>query len=625
MTNEAMASSKAWPFVEARQLLKRIESSHEGKDRIVFQTGYGPSGLPHIGTFGEVARTHMVRHAFELISGRPTQLICFSDDLDGFRKVPENVPNRDSMSEDLGLPLSRVRDPFQTHESFAAHNNERLISFLDRFGFDYEFYSSAACYREGMFDDMLMRVLERFDRVMEIMLPSLGGITTERKESYSPFLPISPKSGHVLQVPTLERNPSKGTIVYQEPDGEKIEIEVTGGKVKLQWKPDWAMRWAALGIDYEMYGKDLIPSAELAAKICRALECRPPAGMAYELFLDESGQKISKSKGTGGVTVEDWLRYASAESLSLFMYQKPRTAKRLFADIIPKTVDEYHQHLRSYPQQDETAQLNNPVWHIHRGRPPSSTMSIPYGMLLNLVSAASSDSKEVLWGFIQKYAPGASASSHPDLAASLEGIIHYFHHHILPKRQFRLPNRIERAALFELRCRLWFWNGTIEDDSIQTLIYALGRKYQFEPMKDWFKAIYQVLFGTSQGPRMGGFVTLYGLPETASLIARRTAESRSLECEDITLPLLLILNRQKNGQASLRQLREELQKFLSEESDQTIDESDNMTNQHPLIDDVLSQIDTSKGICGQGDAKQITSGDLGLRITKQGRESIDLS
>ena len=331
---KAAMESKAWPFAEARRLLKRIEASGSQKDRVVFQTGYGPSGLPHIGTFGEVARTSMVQHAFETISDVPTKLICFSDDMDGFRKVPLNVPHRERLEEQLNLPLSRVSDPFGTHESFAAHNNARLCSFLDAFGFDYEFLSSTECYRGGRFDEMLLAALERFDEIMSIMLPSLGGMSEGRRESYSPFLPVSPKTGHVLQTPTLERNESKGTIVYAEPNGERIEIPVTGGHTKLQWKPDWAMRWAALGVDYEMYGKDLIPSADLGKRICRALGHAPPSGMAFELFLDESGQKISKSKGVGGVSVEEWLSYATPESLSSFMYQKPRTAKR---GCIPKS------------------------------------------------------------------------------------------------------------------------------------------------------------------------------------------------------------------------------------------------------------------------------------------------
>ncbi|MEO0682548.1 MAG: lysine--tRNA ligase, partial [Pseudomonadota bacterium] len=380
---DAALASKAWPFEEARKLLKRVEKG-PAKDHVLFETGYGPSGLPHIGTFGEVARTTMVRRAFEAISDIPTRLICFSDDMDGLRKAPGNVPNRQMLEEDLHLPLTVVRDPFGTHDSFGAHNNARLNAFLDGFGFEYEFASSTEYYRSGRFDEMLLIALDRFDRIMEIMLPTLG---EERRATYSPFLPVSPKTGHVLQVPTLERNVSAGTIVYEEPDGERLEVPVTGGHVKMQWKPDWAMRWAALGVDYEMSGKDLIDSVTQATKICRALGRPSPETYTYELFLDGEGQKISKSKGNG-LSIEEWLEYATPESLSYFMFQKPRTAKRLHWDVIPKAMDEYVQQLRAYPAQDAAKQAANPIRHIHRGQAPADDMVVSYSMLLNLASAA---------------------------------------------------------------------------------------------------------------------------------------------------------------------------------------------------------------------------------------------
>ncbi|MEM9784504.1 MAG: lysine--tRNA ligase, partial [Pseudomonadota bacterium] len=373
---EAAHEARAWPFEEARKVLKRLGGKDPAKGYVLFETGYGPSGLPHLGTFGEVARTSMVRRAFEAMSDIPTKLICFSDDMDGLRKVPGNVPNREALAEDLNLPLTTVRDPFGTHDSFGAHNNARLMSFLDHFGFDYDFASSTEYYRAGRFDEMLLVALERFDKIMAIMLPTLG---EERRATYSPFLPVSPKTGHVLQVPTLERNVAKGTIVYQEPDGERIELPVTGGHVKMQWKPDWAMRWAALGVDYEMSGKDLIDSVTQSSKICRALGRPAPEGFSYELFLDAEGQKISKSKGNG-LAIQEWLAYANPESLSLFMFQKPKTAKRLHWDVIPKTVDEYHQHLRAYTEQPLDKRLGNPAWHIHGGRPPESQMAVPFSM-----------------------------------------------------------------------------------------------------------------------------------------------------------------------------------------------------------------------------------------------------
>ncbi len=516
---DAAMKSKAWPFEEARKLVKRYAKGAPDKGYVLFETGYGPSGLPHIGTFGEVARTTMVRQAFEILSDIPTKLICFSDDMDGLRKVPGNVPNKDELAKDLNLPLTQVRDPFGCHDSFGAHNNAQLQAFLDQFGFDYDFASSTEYYTSGRFDAMLLTVLERFDAVMAIMLPTLRA---ERQASYSPFLPISPKTGHVLQVPTLARDVEKGTITYREPDGEVVEVPVTGGHVKMQWKPDWAMRWAALGVDYEMSGKDLIDSVTQAAKICRALGRPKPETLTYELFNDEGGQKISKSKGNG-LSMEEWLTYAAPESLSLFMYQKPKTAKRLYFDVIPKAVDEYHQHLRAFAGQDMAARLNNPVWHIHNGKPPKSNMVVPFAMLLNLASVASAKDKDGLWGFIKRYAPEAAPESHPDLDAAAGFALCYFNDFVAPKRVFRKADEKERAALVDLAERLRNWDGGQDAEVLQSAVFAIGKAHRFDPLRDWFKAIYEVLLGASQGPRFGGFIALYGVEETARLIDRALA------------------------------------------------------------------------------------------------------
>ncbi len=513
--HDAALSSKAWPFEEARRLLKRYEGKVPAKGYVLFQTGYGPSGLPHIGTFQEVARTTMVRHAFEQLSDIPTKLICFSDDMDGFRKVPTNLPMQEQLKEDLHLPLTKVRDPFGTHEGFAQHNNARLRAFLDQYGFDYDFASSTEYYTSGRFDEMLIVALERFEAIMEIMLPTLGA---ERRATYSPFLPISPKTGHVLQVPTLERNLSKGTIVYEEPNGEKVEIPVTGGHTKMQWKPDWALRWAALGVDYEMSGKDLIDSVTQATKICRALTERPPESFTYELYNDEHGQKISKSKGNG-LSMEEWLTYAAPESLQYFMYQKPKTAKRLYFDVIPKAVDEYHQQLRAYPDQETKAQLNNPVYHVHGGKVPESNMVVPFAMLLNLASVAGAEEKEQLWGFIKRYAPDASAETHPDLDAAAGYAVRYYNDVVKPTKQYRSPSELEREALVELRDKLKTWRVGLDVEELQSLVFSVGRE-RFDPLRDWFKALYEVLLGASQGPRFGGFIALYGVEETIELIDR---------------------------------------------------------------------------------------------------------
>jgi lysyl-tRNA synthetase class 1 len=514
---EAISASKTWPFEEARRLLPRI--AKRAKDRpMLFETGYGPSGLPHIGTFGEVARTTMVRHAFEVLAGHATRLICFSDDMDGLRKVPDNVPNKDMMALHLNKPLSRVPDPFSNeYPSFAAHNNMRLRRFLDRFGFEYEFYSATECYASGMFDDTLMRMLAAYDKVMDIILPTLG---PDRRATYSPFLPISPSTGKVLQVPMIERHPKKGTIVYIDPEsGEKHESPVTGGAVKCQWKADWAMRWTALGIDYEMAGKDLTDSVTLSSKICRALGGTPPESFIYELFLDEKGEKISKSRGNG-LTMDEWLTYATPESLSLFMYQKPKTAKKLYFDVIPKCVDEYLNYVGGYAGEAETARVNNPVWHIHGGYPPEADLPISFALLLNLVSASNAHDKDVLWGFIKRYAPDADPAGHPELDRLVGYAIAYFDDFVKPAKQFRPATEKERAAMAELYERLAGLPKGAKGDDIQTLVYEIGKAHTFDPLRDWFQALYEVLLGQSQGPRFGPFVELYGIAETRELIAR---------------------------------------------------------------------------------------------------------
>ena len=527
--------ARAWPFEEARRLIKRLDAQKGATDRpAIFETGYGPSGLPHIGTFGEVARTTMVRHAFEVLTEgrRKTRLVCFSDDMDGLRKVPDNVPNKDMLAAYIGKPLTSVPDPFSNeHPSFAAHNNARLRRFLDRFGFEYEFLSATECYKAGMLDATLLRMLEVYDKVMDIILPTLG---PERRATYSPFLPVSPTSGKVLQVPMIERDAKKGTIVYLDPDtGKKVETSVTGGAVKCQWKADWALRWTALGVDYEMCGKDLIDSVTLSSKICRALGGTPPENFIYELFLDDAGGKISKSKGNG-LTVDEWLTYASPESLSLFMYQKPKAAKRLYFDVIPRTVDEYLQFLAAYPRQDAKGKLDNPVWHIHAGAPPTAELPITFALLLNLVAASNAHSKDVLWGFIRRHAPDAGPQSHPLLDRLAGYAVRYYEDFVKPQKKFRLPDEVETAALRALSENLANAGPKPTAEELQGILYDVGRaipRYQdphakgASPAKPgvssaWFNAIYAVLLGEEKGPRFGSFIELYGVDETRALIER---------------------------------------------------------------------------------------------------------
>jgi lysyl-tRNA synthetase class 1 len=531
---DAAMTAKAWPFEEARALLKRVQAA--GKSEVVFETGYGPSGLPHIGTFGEVLRTTMVRRAFQAISDIPTRLICFSDDLDGMRKVPGNVPQQDMMAEHLHMPLTAVPDPFGTHDSFGDHNNAMLRRFLDTFGFEYEFYSARDFYQSGRFDAVLRRAVERYDDVMKVMLKSLR---EERQQTYSIFLPIHPETGRVLYVPMKEVNAAGHTVTFDDEAGREWTLPVTGGNVKLQWKPDFGARWAALGVDFEMYGKEHATNTAIYDRICEVLGGQKPNHFTYELFLDENGQKISKSSGNG-ISMDEWLSYASTESLSYFMYLKPKTAKRMHFDVIPKMVDEYHQQLRAYATQDTAQRVNNPVFHIHGHKVPVSTMVVPFSMLLNLAAVSSAEDKDKLWGFIQRYAPEASPEANPDLDQAAGFAIRYYNDFVKPTRRFRLPDEAERAALEELIACLRDEARALDviarknaqegkdtplptvdwhdDEFLQSIVFAIGKTHGFEPLRAWFATLYEVLLGASQGPRFGGFIALYGIEETVALI-----------------------------------------------------------------------------------------------------------
>ncbi|MGO8738188.1 lysine--tRNA ligase [Rhodoblastus sp.] len=545
---EFARNANAWPFEEAKKLVARVERT--GQKQVLFETGYGPSGLPHIGTFGEVARTTMVRHAFEtLTEGRiATRLLAFSDDLDGLRKVPDNIPNKELVAAHLGKPLTQVPDPFGEYPSFGEHNNARLRSFLDAFGFAYEFASATQYYQSGRFDATLLKMLARYDAVQKIMLPSLRA---ERAASYAPFLPIHPRSGIVMQVPLEEIDGARGLVAWRDPDtGERFETPVTGGHCKLQWKPDWAMRWCALGVDYEMAGKDLIDSVKLSGEIARALDGTPPEGFNYELFLDETGQKISKSKGNG-LTIDEWLRYASPESLAFFMYWKPREAKKLYFDVIPRAVDEYLAFLDAYPRQEWKLRLGNPAWHIHAGEPPApefiahegeaksspageaKRMGISFAMLLNLAAVANSEDPAVLWGFLRRYAPGASPEKFPRLDRMIRYAVVYFRDFVRPKKVYRAADEVEREALEKLSQALAALPPNPSAEEIQTLLYDVARpipRYQNFAAKgatpekpgvsnDWFAMLYQVLLGEQRGPRFGSFVALYGVDNARALIA----------------------------------------------------------------------------------------------------------
>lgn len=501
--------AKSWPFVEARKIAERYKNNSPEKGYVLFETGYGPSGLPHIGTFGEVTRTAMVRHAFEQISDIPTKMFCVSDDMDGLRKVPENLPKQELLAGYIDKPLTVVPDPFETHESYGAHMNGRLCAFLDSYGFDYEFKSATDLYKNGDFDEKLLLLLERYEDIMKIMLPTLGA---DRQKTYSPFLPISPKTGNVLYVPMKSVDAAAGTITFDDEDGEEVTMKVTGGNCKLQWKPDFGMRWSALDVDFEMYGKDHLVNGKIYSRICNALDGKAPVQFNYELFLDEKGEKISKSKGNG-ISIEEWLNYASPESLQNYMFAKPQTAKKLYFDVIPKSVDEYLTWLKKYDQEPSP---DNPVYHIHAGNPPKPEADITFALLVNLASACNPDDKSILWGFISKYAPEATPENSPIIDGLADYAIKYYQDFVEPNKTYRAPTDKEKAAFAELAAEM-----PNHVDDIQQLVYDIGKKHEFENLRDWFGAIYQVLLGAQQGPRAGSFFALLGVDASVALIEEK--------------------------------------------------------------------------------------------------------
>jgi lysyl-tRNA synthetase, class I len=522
--------SKAWPFEEARKLLKRYpQGKRDGEGNLVpvlFETGYGPSGLPHIGTFQEVLRTTLVRRAYEVLTGgAPTRLVAFSDDMDGLRKVPDNVPNGQVLAANLGKPLSRIPDPFGTHESFAHHNNAMLRDFLDRFGFDYEFVSASDRYNSGEFDEALRGVLRNYDKIMGIMLPTLR---EERRKTYSPILPVSPKSGVVLQVPIEVVDAQAGLIRFED-GGETVELCIFKGHAKLQWKVDWAMRWVALGVDYEMCGKDLTDSVTQSGKIAQVLGGRKPEGLIYELFLDENGEKISKSKGNG-LTIEQWLTYGSEESLGFYLFREPKSAKSLHTGIIARAVDEYWQFREKIPTQPVEQQLGNPVWHLLRTNGAAAgagdKLPVTYGLLLNLVGVLGAHAtRDQVWSYLANYVENADPRAHPALDTLVTCALAYNRDFIAPTLHRRAPAGGEVAALTALDAALAQAAPDATAETLQNIVYEIGKDpaYAFESLRDWFKALYETLLGSSAGPRMGSFIALYGIANTRTLIAQALA------------------------------------------------------------------------------------------------------
>ena len=514
LDNNVIQSISAWPFVEIRKLLKERKDLIKAKNKIIFQTGYGPSGLPHIGTFGEVARTTMMINALRHMDNIDTELITFSDDMDGLRKVPENIPNDKILKDNLGKPLTAIPDPFKKFKSFAEHNNTMLKQFLKKFNFEFSFKSSTENYKNGKFNESLKRVAEKYDDIMNIILPTLR---SERRETYCPFLPICPETGKVLEIPMLDLEKKTGKIIFNN-EGKKIQTNIYDGNCKLQWKVDWAMRWFTFDVDFEMYGKDLTESAILSSKVCKILGKTPPSGFAYELFLDEKGEKISKSKGNG-ITIDEWLNYASPESLSLYMYQNPKRAKKLYSDVVPKAVDEYLALIEKFPTQKEKDQLANPVWHIHNGKPPNEKIVMPFSMLLNLVGSSNTDNKKILWKFINRFHKNVNEKSNPILDSLTEHAIKFFKDKLQPNKIYKKPNEQEKKALINLADKIDKIKDNTLPEEIQTVVYTVGKENGYEKnLRDWFKLIYQVLFGDIDGPRMGFFISFFGVKETIKLI-----------------------------------------------------------------------------------------------------------
>jgi lysyl-tRNA synthetase class 1 len=514
---EIYKSTKSWPFQEAARILKKLNNKTPEKGYDLFETGYGPSGLPHIGTFGEVVRTCYVKKAFELMAPEiPTKLICISDDIDGLRKVPSNLPNQELIQANLGKPLTSVPDPFETHDSFGDHMNHRLKSFLDSFGFEYEFISATKKYKGGEFDETMLKVLQNYEKIMDVMLPNLG---LERQKTYSPFMPIDKESGIVIDKGVIGIDKEKGTIKYKDQNGQEKEVPVTGGNCKLQWKIDFGARWFTLGVDYEVYGKDHAPNEHIYRKICAILGGIPPVNFTYEMFLSEDGAKISKSAGNG-ISVEDWLKYAPSESMALYMYQKPKTAKRLYFDVIPKAMDEYLSFLNSFESQEPKKQIENPAFHVHFGDVPKSNFSgITYSLLLNLASACNPENDNILWGFIEKYESGLNKENSPLLAKMVSRAINYYNDFIRANKKFRDPNENEKNALIKLQEVLNSLDENLDGKEIQNEIFAIGREFGYEEnMRDWFCALYQILMGQETGPRVGSFIALYGTKNFANMI-----------------------------------------------------------------------------------------------------------
>ena len=516
---------RSWPFKEAEKLCKRFQ--HPPESPVRFETGFGPSGLPHIGTFAENARTTWVRHAFEFLTGWPTQLIAFSDDMDGLRKVPLNMPRQDMLANHLGKPLCHIPDPFETSDSYSGTMNTKLRSFLDGYQFDYTFQGSYEAYQRGDFNEGLEIILRNVDAVKSIILPTMSA---EKGRDWSPFFPICGKCGKINSTRVTGYDVANNAVGYvcdRQEDrakgcGYQGTASIFNGHVKVGWKVDWALRWYAYDIAYEMYGKDLIESAKLSGRITRLMGKQPPTGLFCELFLDEDGRKISKSVGKG-LTIDSWTMYAPLESLLYYIFQNPKQAKRLFWGIVPKSVDDYLLGLNNYHSLDAQKKPDSPLWHLFNkgaGVPEFKT-SINFSLVNNLVSAVGADDRELILEYLKRYDPGIEAHR-----AVIEDLVNkamnYYRDFIVPHKRYRMPTTQEKKMLMRLRDELAAYEGDDEKE-IQTLPFAVAREYS-EPPNNFFKLFYEVVFGQERGPRFGTFVRLVGKEKAISLLDEAAKE-----------------------------------------------------------------------------------------------------
>jgi lysyl-tRNA synthetase class 1 len=507
------AGAELWPREEARRLAERV-AAYEPERPVIFQSGFGPSGLPHLGTMAEILRPSFVRKAFHLIEpARPSRLIVFIDDLDGLRKVPENVPNRESVEQYLGMPVAKIPDPFGCCASFADHMVGLLGGFLAPVEVEYELMRAAEMYSSGRFDEGLKLILEKHEEIIAIIAPTLR---EENRAGWSPFMPICPKCGQVVERAVTAYHAERASVEFtceksaggRPGCGFSGEQSVLGGMAKVQWKVDWALRWYVLKVDYELYGKDLTDSARLSGQILRVMGGRPPLGFPFEMFLDEEGRKVSKSVGRG-VTVEQWTRYAPIEVLKFFLLLNPRRARKLFLEAIPQYVDEYLDAVREYAAASEEQRRESMLEFVIQSTTPRRFNSaLSFGLMMNLVAALGSSDSDFIWKYLVRY--DASIGGEPDTEAMgrrlMQCALNFYRDFIEPTKKLYTPSDAERAQLKTLDAYLRE-NQDASAEDIEKKIYDLGRENYEKPGKI-FPLLYRSILGQERGPRLGAFIRL---------------------------------------------------------------------------------------------------------------------